>query len=341
MAKTLLICDGDMGGDDLWAVTVLLANPEKIRIVGFATCYGNVDQPFATQNLLNHLHWLGCDEYEVAQGSDLPYDGMHAFGDGAYGENGVGGVKFPQSPQKALQRDIADWYAQKLEQHGDLSVFCTGPATNMAKFITKYPDKVSKIREFIFMGGAINPPGKDRKPYFMDNGEQRIGNITPHAEFNAYQDPHALNIILKSGIKTTFVPADATQHMVYTEERKTRIQKIDQTYAPAFHRMMVSVEPLDRSYFEVEGGFIHDPTAAAYLLAPHLFTGQELSTLHFEESPPRPLQTTRRGEALLNGDGKATWLNGVTDDAAVFEIIENALRTMAGRASENRAHLAV
>lgn len=340
MARTPLIHDGDMGGDDLWAATIILAHQDRFDILGFATCFGNIDQPFATNNLLNHMHWIGQNGFEIAHGSSLPCDGMHSFGDGAYGENGVGGIIFEASPETATVVDIADWYAAKLDQAASsVTIFCTGPATNIAHFIEKYPQKLSKVREIIFMGGSLSPPGKDGQPYFMQNGQQRVGNITLYAEFNAYQDPKALNILLKSGVKLVFAPADVTQYMVFTEERQNRIKSLDGTYGPAFHRMLNAVEPLDRSYFGVEGAFIHDPTAAVYLLAPELFGGDVVSGLRFDESAPRPLQTTRRGQALTGyqDGGSALWLNKIHDQVKVFDIMENALRAIAVQAKENRA----
>jgi purine nucleosidase len=340
MARIPLIHDGDMGGDDLWAVSIILAHQDRFDILGFATCFGNIDQPFATDNLLNHMHWIGQNGFEIVQGSSLPCDGMHSFGDGAYGENGVGGIIFEASPESARQVDIADWYAAKVDASADpVTIFCTGPATNIAHFIEKHPQKLSKVHEIIFMGGSLNPPGKDGQPYFMQNGQQRIGNITLYAEFNAYQDPKSLNILLNSGVKLIFAPADVTQFMVFTEERQNRIKAFDGTYGPAFHRMLNAVEPLDRSYFGVEGAFIHDPTAAVYLLAPELFGGEEVSGLRFDESSPRPLQTTRRGQASTGhkDGGAALWLNAVKDQEQVFDLMVEALRIIASRAKENRA----
>lgn len=338
--STPLIYDGDMGGDDLWALSIVLAHPERFDLLGIASCFGNVEQPFATDNALNHLHWIGQNVRHVAQGAEIPCDGMRTFGDGAYGENGVGGIVFEASPQQAWQGDIADWYAARLkEAPAPVTILCTGPATNIAHFIEKYPEMRSKIARFVFMGGAISPPGKGGVPYIMPNGQKRSGNITVFAEFNAYQDPKALNIILKSGLKVEFVAADVTQLMVFTEARQSRIKAIPGAYGPAFHRMLNAVEALDRSYFGADGAFIHDPTAAIYLLAPDLFGGETISGLKFDESAPRPLQTTRRGQALAghpDGGAPVLWLNAIHDPHRVFALMEDALTVIAAKAQENR-----
>lgn len=339
--RTPLIFDGDMGGDDLWALSIILAHPEQFGLLGIASCYGNVEQPFATNNMLNHLHWIGHNVRDVAQGAEIPCDGMRSFGDGAYGENGVGGIVFEASPQEAWQGDITDWYVDRLKAApGPVTILCTGPATNIALLLEKHPEAITVIDRLVFMGGAINPPGNNGAPHIMPNGQKRSGNITVFAEFNAYQDPKALNIILKSGIDIVFAAADVTQYMVFTEARQNRIKAIGGTYGPAFHRMLNAVEALDRSYFGVEGAFIHDPTAAIYLLAPELFNGDLLINLKFDESSPRPLQTTRRGQALTeqeDGSGPVLWLNRIHDTDRVFDLMVNALEIIAARAQENQA----
>ena len=343
MAKTPLIYDGDMGGDDLWAISLLLAHTDRFDILGFATCFGNVSQPYATRNLLNFIHWINHGHiYEVAQGADTPCDGMRPFGDDAYGEGGIGGVILPSSPQKPWQGDIADWYAEIiLSADVPVTIFCTGPATNIAFFIQKHPDLCEKIAKIVLMSGAIDPRGVNGMPIYDENGAQRTGNITFHAEFNAFQDPKALNVILRSGIKTVFIPADATQFLIYTQDKQSRIRGLDDgAYGESFHHMLIAVEPLDRAKYHVDGCFIHDASAAAYLIAPELFTGQTLRGLEFNESPPLPMEDTRRGQALIGAsDSQALWLCGMKDPEGVFNCIENGLRTVISRARENQEPL--
>lgn len=105
-----VLYDGDMGGDDLWALAVLLAHPVKIGLLGIATVFGNVSQPYAARNVLNFLNWLKIGGQRVVQGVNSPYDGMRPFGDEAYGSGGVGDVILPESPATAPIPDIAGWY---------------------------------------------------------------------------------------------------------------------------------------------------------------------------------------------------------------------------------------
>lgn len=326
-----VIYDGDMGGDDLWAIAMLLAHPDKFDLSGIASVFGNVSQPHATRNVLNVLHWLGRDDIEVVQGADLPCDGMRPFGDDAYGGDGVGGVILPPSDRIIPRVAVEDWYRTLLYSHKmGTTIFATGPATNLARLIEKHPDVTGRIDRIVFMGGGLAPPGGDGRPVVLPNGDIRAGNITPYAEFNAYQDPNALNILLKSGVPMVFMAMDASQNMVLTQERQQRLLQIDRSYAPAFHRMLLVVEELDRAKFGLDGPSIHDPNVIIYVLRPDLYKARPLPELAFTEAPP---ENERRGQAVLTGSGaNALWLEGVTDGDAVFDVMLESLRTTIARA---------
>lgn len=345
MPQKPVIYDGDMGGDDLWAIAMLLAHRDSFNILGISTVFGNVSQPLATRNAQNFLHWLGIEDIPVVQGEDTPHDSMRPFGDDAYGENGVGGYILPESPFPPKKVDIADWlYTQLYSQSGKTTVFATGPATNIAKLILKYPDAVEKMEEVIFMGGAINPPGKDGQPVFMDDGIRRIGNITPLSEFNAYQDPHALNILIRANAPLTFIAADVTQYMVLTPDRQDAIKALHPVYGPAFHQMLMAVEHLDRTKFGVDGPFIHDPNVVIYALAPELY-GQceDQYSYYATETAPKGPQGDRRGQITRTPDktmnSHIKWIDRIDDTEQVFDLMVRSLRETMHRGSDNPAPL--
>ncbi len=336
MTSTPVIYDGDMGGDDLWAMAMLLAHPDKFNVLGFTTCFGNVTGPIATKNALNFLGWLGVN-LPVVQGASKPCDGMQPGGDDAYGSDGVGGVILPESQIKAEKVDIAEWINTQLNAHSSVTIFCTGPATNIANFLIKYPDKAAKIHEIIYMGGALAPPGANFEPVLLKNNRIRKGNITEYAEFNAYCDPNALNILLKSGARLTVMAADASQYMVLTPLRQEKILALHPVYGSAFHRMLMASESLDRPKFGVDGPFIHDPNVITYAQRPDLYRGTTLPTLTFLERPP---EDDHRGEAKETGGKNATaahWLNHVTDTDAVFDLMLESLKIVITAAPERTA----
>lgn len=336
MNKIPVVYDGDMGGDDLWAIAMMLAHPDKFDVLGISTVFGNVSGDYAFRNIANLLEWLKIKDLPIVQGAELPYDGMRPFGDDAYGSDGVGGYILPESPQKPEAIACADWYADILRKYPDVTVFCTGPATNLAIFAQKYPLESKKIHKIVFMGGGIKPPGANGEVIRLPNGEIRKGNITEYAEFNAYQDPLALNILLRSGIPMVFMAADASQFMVLTPERQQEILALHPEYGRGFHQMLMAVEKLDRSKFGVNGPFIHDPNVISYVLAPDLYDGEFLPHLAFVEATP---DNPHRGEALAKGNATPAptpplWLNSIRDDQRVFEIMVQSLKAIIDRVDQ-------
>ncbi len=70
---------------------------------------------------------------------------------------------------------------------------------------------VQGIKEVVVMGGA----------HF--NG----GNITPVAEFNLFADPQAAEVVLKSGVKLTYLPLDVTHKILTSEARLKQIAALN------------------------------------------------------------------------------------------------------------------
>lgn len=342
MTKTPIIYDGDMGGDDLWAIAMLLAHRDRFNIKGISSVFGNVSQPMASKNAANFLHWLNVKDIEVVEGANMPCDGMRPFGDEAYGENGVGGVILPESPSAPKKVDVAAWIRTRLyEQPEKARIFATGPATNLAQLVSEYPESIEKIEEIVFMGGGIDTVGKDGAPVF-ENGERRIGNITLHSEFNAYQDPKALNILIQSGAPVTVMAADATQHMVLTPARQEQVKQLHETYGPAFHSMLMAVEHLDRAKFGVDGPFIHDPNVIAYLLAPELYNGKRGAGATFQETDPHGPMGAYRGKAALSENfANVVWLNEIKDTEKVWSVMKESLAATIARSSGNPAPPAI
>ena len=76
---------------------------------------------------------------------------------------------------------------------GEVVLIALGPFTNVAKALLEEPRLKEWLREIVVMGSTVGVPG----------------NVTPHAEFNIYNDPRAANIVLSSGVPTTLVGLDA------------------------------------------------------------------------------------------------------------------------------------
>ncbi|KAJ8698803.1 Uridine nucleosidase 1, variant 3 [Pleurotus ostreatus] len=87
----------------------------------------------------------------------------------------------------------------------------SGPMTNVALFVSIYPDLVDAIEEFVFMGGGVG-----------------MGNRSPVAEWNILCDPHAAQIVLNTLVKKTMIPLNVTHTAIVT--KTIRASLLDPSY---------------------------------------------------------------------------------------------------------------
>ena len=83
----------------------------------------------------------------------------------------------------------------------------TGPLTNVAVLLQEAPDVREQIGEIVWMGGSFGR-----------------GNRTPYAEFNAWVDPDAAQIVVDSGVPFTLVGLHLTHQALATPEVVERIR---------------------------------------------------------------------------------------------------------------------
>lgn len=111
-----------------------------------------------------------------------------------HGENGLGNVQLPLPDTAPEQMPAWDaLYAAAKRMPGELRLVATGPLTNVAIALTKYPDLHGLLHSIALMGGAAVG-----------------GNVTPAAEFNIYDDPDAAQIVFKSGVPLVMCGLDVT-----------------------------------------------------------------------------------------------------------------------------------
>ena len=312
-----VIYDGDMGGDDIWSILMMLGHPESFDVRGITTVFGNVDCDHATQNILDTLAHFNVRHIPVYKGSAKPLKGEPMFGDGAYGDDGIGGVILNRDPTFTAQPDAVRFIIDTLlNAERPFTIFVTGPATNIAHALTQRPDIKQNIASIILMGGGLEPgPHPDKKG--------RSGNITYHAEFNFFQDPYAANVLFQTDIDIHVLTMDANQYLHLSPAKKSRIDEITaQNCGPIVNAMLAPSEALDRPKFGVDGPFIHDPNVIIYALHPDLYEARK-AFVTVEEVPHEtvPLSDMRHGKMHADWSDKATTLvaTKMLDADRVFE----------------------
>ncbi|MBI1327690.1 MAG: hypothetical protein GC136_08625 [Alphaproteobacteria bacterium] len=256
--KEKVILLGDHGADDMVAQLLLSALHKRgeIALSGIGVSHGNCSVEQAAENALMTLELTGLhNEIPVFVGQANTQES-----DDAFGNDGRGGVALPAPAAKAQDKNIVDWLIETLENTDEpITFFVTGPCTDINSVLQQRPDLKPKIAEQIIMGGAISL----LTPTFT-----RRGNITPNSEFNFWADPKAADEVLAgTGVKTTLIPLDLTQYLVFTPERQAQIRN---TFKPETAEIICGLlnaaAEIDSKKFGTTGSFIHDAMTVLYFM---------------------------------------------------------------------------
>jgi purine nucleosidase/pyrimidine-specific ribonucleoside hydrolase len=248
-----IILDCDPGHDD--AVAILLAGAsDKIDLLGITTVAGNSYVKNTTRNALTMIENAGID-VPVCEGAAKPLLRKQIVAPDIHGESGLEGADMPLPKKEKDERNAIEFIAQMIRENSDeVTLVAIGPLTNIANFVTVYPDLCKNVKEIVIMGGGI---------FF--------GNTTPVAEFNIYADPEAAQIVFDSGIELTVFPLDVThQTKIYMDE----IEKMQEYPSLIVSKMGLLLKFFHQTYFDIfkiEGAPLHDPCTIAYLLEPEMF----------------------------------------------------------------------
>jgi inosine-uridine nucleoside N-ribohydrolase len=250
---TRLIIDTDPGIDDAIALFVALASPE-LTIGGLTTVFGNVTVDVATRNALTLLDVAGRTEIPVARGAAAPLatDYLGAIPH-IHGEDGLGdGGELVAPSRAAADLSAAEFLCREAP---GATILAVGPLTNLALALRLRPDLDTLVEQVVVMGGnALGP-----------------GNATPAAEANIMNDPEAADVVFGARWPVTMVGLDVTHQVVLPGPGIDAVTAGDTPTA----RMLAQAIPLYRDFLGkvsgLDGIYLHDPSAVAYLLEPGLF----------------------------------------------------------------------
>ena len=265
MSNTLprkVIFDTDPGVDDAMALYYALAHP-AIEVVGITTTFGNVSVEQAAINAL-YLTAIAGVEIPVAKGVAKPWvKASEAPPDFIHGDDGLGNLVTRQETTNTLDpRSSAQFIVDMARAHpGEITLVAVGPLGNLALALKLAPELPTLLREVILMGGTVLEPG----------------NVSPVAEANIWNDPHAADLVFTAGWKLTMVGLDVTHQLILPVTLFAQIAKHQQHAATdtLLHAVKFYADFYSDLYphvAKIHGCFGHDVLAFIYLTNPEFFT---------------------------------------------------------------------
>lgn len=211
--KRAVIIDADTGIDDSIAIAAA-AYMDNIDIKLIIASTGNTTAEQAAINTLNILHYIEKEDIPVVLGASSPIS-KKTLKISAHGADGLGGYKFKSRSTKPVRGTVEDVIHNTLKTTGGkVTYICLGPATNLAKFLHKYPEDSKKLSKIYFSGGLLEESKEGEKPY--------LG-------FNVGFDPLAASYILKAGIPVVICPSDMGHVAHFTKSDIKQIKKTNVT----------------------------------------------------------------------------------------------------------------
>jgi purine nucleosidase len=212
MSKHLVLMDHDGGVDDYLA-TLLLMTMEHIQPLGVvvtpADCY---IQPAvsATRKILD---LVGRWDIPVAQST---VRGINPFPT-LYRRDSFVVDHLPiLNERDEIQTPLVEETGQEfmvrslLSADRPVTLMVTGPLTTVAAALDSAPEIEAKIKEIVWMGGALNVGGNVEKS--LEAGQDGS------AEWNAYWDPIGANRVWQTQIPIVMCPLDITNTVPVTSE---------------------------------------------------------------------------------------------------------------------------
>ena len=198
-----IILDTDPGIDDAQAIAFALCHPD-INLLGLTSVFGNADINVTTQNALLVLEQFGFSDVPVARGASEPLQQARMPApDFVHGLDGMGELNLMPINTTEVNESAAEFIVRMVNERPDeISLVAIGPLTNIAQAVMLDPSLPTKVKELVVMGGAIDTPG----------------NVTPSAEANFVNDPHAADVVCAYDWPLSIIGLDVTLQVPLSDQ---------------------------------------------------------------------------------------------------------------------------
>lgn len=283
MTKKIII-DTDPGVDDAMAILFALSSKE-LEVLGLTSIFGNVRTELASANALRLLEIAERTDIPVAQGTSQPLKlKFEQPADFVHGKDGFGNINLPEPKGKVVQDSAAQFIVDTILKHpNEVTLIALGPLTNLALALEKNPEITKLVKEVVIMGGAI----------------KINGNVTPVAEANIVNDPHAADIVLTADWPVTLIGLDVTTKTIMTDQDLERLKSHSKKYGDFLYKISQFYLNFYVNSHGYSGICVHDPSTIAYVLEPELF--------HTQKGPVRVVTDDSIAIAQTIMDERKSW----------------------------------
>jgi purine nucleosidase len=201
-----ILFDTDPGIDDAMALLMLARDP-RAQLVGLTTVYGNAPIDITTANALALCERFGVDVPVARGAAQALLRPQRGFPELIHGRDGLGNVGLAAARTRQAERLAAPQFiSQMARQHsGELTLVAVGPLTNLALALQHDPQLVEHVHQVVVMGGAFGTQGHS-------------GNVSPVAEANVANDPHAADLVFSARWPVRIVGLDVTHQVLMSTD---------------------------------------------------------------------------------------------------------------------------
>lgn len=308
-----VILDTDPGIDDAMAILFAESHP-SIDLIAITTVYGNSTIENTTRNAL-YLKDTFKLKADVAKGTGHPIQ-LRDFAPAiaVHGENGLGDLDVPQLSEAQLDKRSAYQYIIDTikANPGEITLVAVGPLTNLALALQACPAITSLVKQVVVMGGAFGT-------------HQHGGNVTPYAEANIHNDPHAAAMVFSAPWPVVIVGLDVTEESFFTGEYLANLRQD----TGVIGQFLWDVSQYYLRFYSQKTGYdgchVHDSSAIAYVIAPELFQVRSGAVGVISEGE-RAGMTVQKQEAF--SDQSIEWEEKQPAQQVCVDVDEPALLTL-------------
>lgn len=252
---TPVILDCDPGHDDAFAIWLAAGLP-GIDLRAITTVGGNGRLEDTTHNARVVCTVAGITDVPIAAGAAGPLVRTLTPAEHIHGPGALGGPVLPEPTVPLDDRGAVQLIRDTVHaSDGPVTLVPTGPLTNIASYLAAYPADRERIAEIVWMGGSTGR-----------------GNVTPYAEFNAWVDPEAVDIVLRSGVRFTMVGLNVTHQALVGDAVQRRIAAIGNETATFGTELLTFFRGSYQDAERMPEAPLHDPVTVALVARPELVT---------------------------------------------------------------------